>query len=170
LFGGRWVDSIMHREARKAGRYDEKGKLKFIPEDRMKENAWIGALLFPSALVMYGWCARYGINTAAPMIANFFFGIGSMLIFALITTMLTEFMPRKASHGIALNNFVRNIFSCVGTIVAEPLILAIGNGWLFTGLGVICTVGGCLTIWAMKRFGARWRVRMDREMEKAMGD
>jgi len=93
-----------------------------------------------------------------------------MLIFALITTMLTEFMPRKASHGIALNNFVRNIFSCVGTIVAEPLITVITNGWLFLGLGVICIASGCLTIWAMKRFGTKWRITMDREMEKAMGD
>ena len=84
LFGGRWVDNIMHREARKAGRFDERGRLKFIPEDRMKENAWIGALLYPSALIMYGWTARYGVNTAAPMIANFFFGVGSMLIFALV--------------------------------------------------------------------------------------
>jgi len=89
LFGGRWVDSIMHREARKAGRYDARGRLKFIPEDRMKENAWLGALLYPAGLIMYGWTARYGVNTAAPMIANFFFGVGSMLIFALVTTMLT---------------------------------------------------------------------------------
>lgn len=84
--------------------------------------------------------------------------------------MLTEFMPRKASHGIALNNFVRNVLSCVATIVAEPLMAAIGDGWLFTGLGVICITWGCVTIWAMKTFGARWRVVMDQKMEKAMGD
>lgn len=84
--------------------------------------------------------------------------------------MLTEFLPRKASHGIALNNFVRNILSCVATIVAEPLMAAIGDGWLFTGLGVICIVWGCVTIWAMKTFGIRWRVGMDAKMEKAMGD
>lgn len=85
LFGGRWVDNIMHREARKAGRYDERGRLKFVPEDRMKENAWLGAFLYPAGLIMYGWTARYGVNTAAPMIANFFFGVGSMLIFALVS-------------------------------------------------------------------------------------
>ena len=88
LFGGRWVDNIMHREARKAGRYDARGKLKFIPEDRMQENAWLGALLYPAGLIMYGWTARYGVNTAAPMIANFFFGVGSMLIFALVRSVL----------------------------------------------------------------------------------
>lgn len=79
-------------------------------------------------------------------------------------------MPRKASHGIALNNFVRNVLSCVATIVAEPLMVAIGDGWLFTGLGVICITWGTVTIWAMKTFGARWRVGMDAKMEKAMGE
>ncbi|KAK5127178.1 hypothetical protein LTR85_008539 [Meristemomyces frigidus] len=170
IFGGRWVDQIMHREARKAGRYDEHGKLVFRPEDRMKENAWFGAILWPCAIVTYGWTARYGVSIAGPMIANFFFGIGSMIIFAMVTTMLTEFMPRKASNGVALNNFVRNIFSCIGVIVTSPLIDAIGNGWLFTGLGIIAVVSGFVTIWAMKRFGAHWRITMDERMEKAMGD
>jgi len=170
LFGGKWVDRIMHREARKAGRYDENGKLKFRPEDRMKENAWLGALLWPAAYITYGWCAEYGVTIAGPMIANFFFGLGSMLIFSMVTTMLTEFMPSKGSHGVALNNFARNIFSCVGVIVTSPLIAAIGNGWLFTMIGLIALISGSLTIWAMKRFGDHWRITMDERMAKAMGD
>jgi hypothetical protein len=48
--------------------------------------------------------------------------------------------------------------------------VAIGDGWLFTGLGVICITWGTVTIWAMKTFGARWRVGMDAKMEKAMGE
>ena len=74
IFGGKWVDKIMAREARKAGRYDEKGKLKYRPEDRMKENAWLGAFMFPAALVMYGWTVEFGVNLAAPLVSNFFFG------------------------------------------------------------------------------------------------
>ena len=69
----------MAREARKAGRYDEKGKLVYRPEDRMRENVWIAAVMFPAALIMYGWTVTYGVNLAAPLVANFFFGIGSML-------------------------------------------------------------------------------------------
>ncbi|KAK3707818.1 hypothetical protein LTR37_011820 [Vermiconidia calcicola] len=170
IFGGRWIDWIMAREARKAGRYDEKGRLIYRPEDRMKENAWVGAIMFPAALIMYGWTVEFGVHLAAPMVANFFFGVGSMMVFTMATTMLTEFMPRKGSHGVALNNFVRNIFSCIGSAVTDPLIMTIGNGWLFTGLGVICLVSGVLTIWAMKRFSERWRVTMDRKMDGAMGD
>lgn len=79
IFGGRWVDWIMAREARKAGRMDERGRLLYRPEDRMKENIWIGAIMFPAALLMYGWTVTYGVHLAAPLVANFFFGVGSML-------------------------------------------------------------------------------------------
>ncbi|KAK7562434.1 major facilitator superfamily domain-containing protein [Phyllosticta paracitricarpa] len=162
VFGGRWIDYIMHREARRKNRVDPvTGKLHFLPEDRMRENAWLGCVLFPGALVWYGWTAEKGVFWLVPMVANFFFGIGSMLIFSMVTTMLTEFMPKKASNGIALNNFVRNIFSCVGSVVAQPLIDAIGDGWLFTGLAVISFVWGTYCIWAMAKYGEQWRKRMD---------
>ena len=86
-----------------------------------------------------------------------------MLIFAMVTTMLTEFMPKKASSGVAVNNFVRNIFSCVGGIVAQPLMDAIGNGWLFTGLGVIAAASS-IVVWAMRHLGPRWRTSMDAKL------
>ena len=163
LFGGKWTDTIMAREAKKAGRYEADGKLKYRPEDRMRENAWIAAFLYPAALVWYGWTAEKGIFWLVPLIANFFFGIGSMLIFAMATTMLTEFMPKKASSGVAVNNFVRNIFSFIGAVMAQPLIAAIGNGWLFTGVGVIAACSS-IVVWAMRKFGPKWRQRMDREL------
>ena len=163
LFGGKWTDSIMAREAEKAGRYDAKGKLIYRPEDRMRENAWIAAILYPCALIWYGWAAEHHTFWPIPLTAIFFFGLGSMLIFSVATTMLTEFMPRKASSGVAVNNFIRNIFSCVGAVVAQPLIEAIGNGWLFTGMGVIAAASSAV-VWAMRRFGPRWKERMVREL------
>ena len=165
VVGGKWTDTIMAREAKRANRRDPSGKLMYIPEDRMRENAWIAAFLYPAALIWYGWTAERGVFWLVPLIANFFFGVGSMLIFAMSTTMLTEFMPKKASNGVAVNNFVRNIFSCVGAIIAQPLIDAIGNGWLFSGVGIIA-MGSGVVIWAMRRFGPRWREKMDRELNK----
>ncbi|KAL1999393.1 hypothetical protein VTN02DRAFT_4584 [Thermoascus thermophilus] len=162
-FGGRWMDRIMQREAKKANRYDENGKLVYRPEDRMRENAWLGAFIYPAALIWYGWTAEHGVFWLVPMIANFFFGVGSMLIFSMATTMLTEFMPKKSSTGVALNNFVRNIFSCVGSIVAAPIIDAIGNGWIFTILGLVAIASSSVVL-AMRIYGARWRVSMDAHM------
>ena len=97
------------------------------------------------------------------MIANFFFGVGSMLIFSMVTTMLTEFMPKKSSEGVALNNFVRNIFSCVGSLVTAPIIGAIGNGWLFTILGLVGFASSSV-IYMMRVYGSRWRKTMDTHM------
>ncbi|KAI9048757.1 hypothetical protein LZ554_007588 [Drepanopeziza brunnea f. sp. 'monogermtubi'] len=165
LAGGRWMDYIMHREARAAGRVDADGRLEFRPEDRMRENAWISAVVFPGALVWYGWTADKGIIWIVPMIANFFFGVGSMIIFGVATTMLTEFMPKRSSSGVAVNNFVRNIFSCVGGVVAEPIINAIGNGWVFTGLGVICWLSAFGVVYSMRKFGPKWRVAMDQKLK-----
>jgi dipeptide/tripeptide permease len=67
LFGGKWMDKIMHREAVKAGRFDEKGRLIFLPEDRMKENAWLGAFLYPAGLIMYGWTSDKGVYWFVPV-------------------------------------------------------------------------------------------------------
>ncbi|KEF62367.1 uncharacterized protein A1O9_00339 [Exophiala aquamarina CBS 119918] len=163
LLGGRWMDNIMKREALKANRIDERGKLIYHPEDRMRENAWLGACLYPAAFIWYGWTVEKGVFWIVPMIANFFYGVGSMLIFAMATTMLTEFMPGRSSSGVALNNLCRNILSCIGGIVGAPLIASIGNGWLFTILG-IWTFSSASVIWAMKRFGPQWREKMDRDL------
>lgn len=166
LVGGPWLDRIMIRSAQRAGRYDADGKLVYLPEDRMRENAWISATLYPGALIWYGWTAQSGVHWIAPCIANFFFGVGSMLVFSAATTMLTEFLPRRSSSGVALNNFVRNIFSCTGGIIAQPLINVMGDGWLMTMVGLLAWVSGNVCLWLLRKNASKWRVQMDKELNK----
>ncbi|KAI1389696.1 major facilitator superfamily transporter multidrug resistance [Hypoxylon trugodes] len=166
LLGGRWIDRIMVRAAEKANRYDANGKLIYLPEDRMRENAWISATLYPGALIWTGWTMRYGVHWAAPAVANFFFGVGSMLVFGAATTMLTEFMPRRSSSGVALNNFVRNIFSCTGGIIGQPLIDAMGVGWLMTMIGLIAWISGNVCIWLLRKNSRKWREQMDKALNQ----
>jgi multidrug resistance protein len=167
LVSGPWVDRIMAREARKAGRYDENGKLVYLPEDRMRENMWLGACLYPLALILYGWTIDKGLYWIIPCIGTFLFGLGSMIVFGTVTTMLTEFMPKKSSSGVAVNNFVRNIFSSVGAVVAQPLINALGNGWIFTIVGLFAFITGNLAILALRRWAPEWRKKMDKELSSS---
>jgi multidrug resistance protein len=67
IFGGRWLDHVMKREARKKGRVDEKGRLILRPEDRMRENAWLAAFMFPLALIWYGWTVEKGVIWIVPV-------------------------------------------------------------------------------------------------------
>jgi len=166
MLGGRWIDRIMVRAAQKAGRYDADGKLVFLPEDRMRENMWLAATLYPGALIWYGWTAQHHVHWVVPCIANFFFGVGSMLVFGAVTTMLTEFMPHRSSSGVAVNNFVRNIFSCAGAVVAQPWVSAMGNGWVTTIIGLFAWVTGNVAIWLLRRNAQRWRGRMDEALNK----
>ena len=76
-------------------------------------------------------------------------------------------MPKKTSSGVALNNFCRNIFSSVGGVIAQPLISAIGDGWLFTGLGVIAACSSVVVVWSMRHYGPRWRKAMDEKLDDA---
>jgi hypothetical protein len=39
------------RDATKAGRVGEDGKPRYLPEDRTRENMWIGAILYPIWLI-----------------------------------------------------------------------------------------------------------------------
>ncbi|KAI3398208.1 hypothetical protein diail_9685 [Diaporthe ilicicola] len=164
LFGGKWVDAIMVREAKRAGRYDSHGRLVFLPEDRLRENAWLAVSMYPAAMLWFGWCADRGVFWLASMVANFFFGFATMLIFGCATTMLTEFMPKRSSSGVALNNFVRNIFSCVGVIVTEPLLGVMGVGWLCTMVALVAWITGNVGIWLLLKNSSKWRKLMDEKM------
>jgi hypothetical protein len=88
FFGGKWIDTIMAREARKANRYDADGKLILLPEDRMRENAWIANSVYPLSLLVFGWTIRYGVHWMVPSVALFFFGVSSMLVFVRLTLQL----------------------------------------------------------------------------------
>ena len=55
------MDRIMAREAKKARRCDEFGLPVYHPEDCMRENAWLGAIIYPLALIVYGWTVEKGV-------------------------------------------------------------------------------------------------------------
>lgn len=79
--------------------------------------------------------------------------------------MLTEFVHRRSSAGVAVNNFVRNILSCIGTIVAAPWIDALGTGWVFTAVSLFCLLAGFLGIWILQKNARRWRKDMDEALK-----
>jgi multidrug resistance protein len=166
VLGGRWVDYIMAREAKKAGRYQEDGTLKYLPEDRMKENIWLAATLWPAALIWYGWSVDKHLHWSVSAVASVFFGIGSMLVFGAATTMLTEFVPGRSSSGVAINNFLRNVFSCTAAVITQPLIDAMGTGWMCTMFGLLCWVSANVVIWALVTQHKKWRLVMDRKLNQ----
>ncbi|KAK1979539.1 LOW QUALITY PROTEIN: major facilitator superfamily transporter [Colletotrichum cereale] len=162
--GGRWVDYIMAREARKADRYDEEGNLKYLPEDRMQENVWIGSFLYPLCLIWLGWSLEKGLPWIVGCVACVLYGLGMMVSYGALVTMLTEFNPRRASTGMAINNFMKNIFSTAAAMVTQPLTVRLGPGWFCTSFGLLALVVTIPAIVLMRRKGPQWRVIMDKRI------
>ena len=185
VLGGRWMDHIMKREAVKARRISAEGRLVYLPEDRMRENAWVGAVIYPAALIWYGWTAEKGVLWVAPVSQSN--DVGSRICKVpnpltrgrdtddcqlLLRRGLNAYFCHGDNHvdgvhaqtrelGGGVEQFDSKLLSHgAGGIVGAPLIDAIGNGWLFTILG-IWALSSASVIWAMKRFGPRWREKMD---------
>lgn len=64
VVGGRWMDKIMHRRAVKQNRVDSDGRLVYLPEDRLRENAWLALVLYPGMMMWYGWTAHFRLHWA----------------------------------------------------------------------------------------------------------
>jgi MFS family permease len=165
ILGGGWTDSIMAREARRAGRFDSDGKPVYLPEDRLKENIWLAATLYPAGIIWYGWSVDRHLHWAVACVANLFFGVGGMLLIGAVTTALTEFMPGRSSSGVAVNNFMRSIFGTVGVVITQPLIDAMGTGWMCTTVGLFAWVTGNVAILCLVVWGPRWRVELDKRLK-----
>jgi len=165
LLGGRWSDYVFIRAAAKHG-----GVLE--PEDRFGINTWVGAVMYPLGLLMYGWTVEKGLFVAVPEVGTFFMGFGMMIVFATVTTYLIDAVPGRSSSAVAMNNLLRNIFACTGAVIGKPLIEALGNGVLFS---VICGIAlaSSVCIWAitkvaiflllpmLMKWGNKWRQSHD---------
>ncbi|KAM3539881.1 hypothetical protein ARSEF1564_007187 [Beauveria bassiana] len=161
ILGGRWTDHCMKRGAKRHGRVDAAtGKPIYHPQDRISENFWVAAIMYPAALLWYGWTVRENVFWIVPLIANFFFGFGFMLISSVTMTVMTEFVPGSTTTGVAVTNLVRNTLGCVAAVIADPLIHAIGNGWTFTMAFFVCILSGALMVF-MKRHWEHWKKEME---------
>ena len=60
--------------------------------------------------------------------------------------------------------FVRNLLSCTGAVVTQPLTDAIESGWTCTMVALVAFVTGNAAIFVLRTWGPEWRVMMDRKL------
>lgn len=71
-------------------------------------------------------------------------------------TLVVDLFEKKSFGVTASMNLARCLLSTAGTAAIEPMIQAVGTGWAFTILGLICLVTSPL-IFAEYQFGTAWR-------------
>ena len=86
-----------------------------------------------------------------------------MILYGVVTTMLTEFIPQQSASLVAVNSLGCNMVMAMSTVVAQPLISRIGNGWLFTILACVVAMNS-IAIVMVKRYGPKWRDDMNEKL------
>lgn len=149
---GYWSDWIIARCLKRDG--------SVIPEKRLGPQVYMGIIMAPISLLIFGWCAQYRVTWVAPLVGSFFFGVSVVLIFGNVATYLIDALPGRGSSGVALNNFFRMTLSAIGTFVAASWEEGIGFGWMYTMLAIgtlVCPAA----LAVIKLRGHVWRESFD---------
>lgn len=153
IIGGRWNDKLLRD-------YADAHDGELSPESRISWNVVVAAILFFPALLIIGWCFKYGEQWVTPLVGTAIFGFASMLIIGTTVTYLVDTLPGKGATGVALNNLCRQILAAIATFVVEPALSSIGPGVLFSILlGIMTLAAGSLVY--LKKNGAHFRDKYD---------
>ena len=102
------------------------------------------------------------------MLSAVLLGSSCGLNLGLVTTVLVELVPSHTASLIALNSMARNLVGAVGGSVAQPLLWALGSGWLYTVLGSLAAANLMVMV-LLKTRGIKWR-RYIWDREKAIDE
>ncbi|CAF4440240.1 unnamed protein product, partial [Didymodactylos carnosus] len=124
--------------ADRAGRYYS-GK---IPESRLIPASFC-AFFVPVGLLFYGWSLHFKLNITLILIATFIVAFGQSVYEPAAFSYLTNKKQDEAGSTCAVVIFLLFMFAGFGTVIAAPIIKAIGIGPLFSilaGLSIISII------------------------------
>lgn len=146
---------------------DYKLPKKAIPADfpiehaRLRHTKWI-TIIFVLSVCLYGFSlalpnlvSRPGW-IAVPLTIQFFIAATSNAVFAVNQTMVSDLCPGKGASSTAINNLVRCSMGAVGVAFIEKMIMAMGVGTAFLGLG-LATIGVVPLAVVQWYWGPKWR-------------
>ncbi|KAJ3278629.1 dityrosine synthesis enzyme [Borealophlyctis nickersoniae] len=154
---GYYTDRLLKAKLAAASAAVNGGETPKFPEIRIRSQ-WVGIILFPVGLLLFGIVAHFKWHLAALFVSLFFAGFGMTWIFSCNTTYLIDSYPRTPASVVALNSLFRNPAAAIGSAIADPVMAKAGILQAFVGLMSVDLVGSGLVIVVMV-YGARWRLK-----------
>jgi DHA1 family multidrug resistance protein-like MFS transporter len=138
--------------------------LEFPPEHRLYPSM-IGSLIIPIGLFAFAWTARPEIHWAAPIIAQGFAMLGSMLTYVSANMyMVDTYGPMYGASAAGANSLVRYVLTATFPLFTLQMYHKLGIGWTASLLG-FCTVAMTPIPWVFWFWGAKLRGRSRYEKE-----
>ncbi|KAI9492898.1 major facilitator superfamily domain-containing protein [Zychaea mexicana] len=150
LLNGKLSDRLLLRAREKRGGLHK-------VEDRLAVNLWPCCFIFmPFGLLLFGWGIESGMTFWTGIVG---FGIqcfGMNQVMTATSAYLLDALPGFGASATAAGNLVRMVLACALTLAANPMVEAVGPGYLSVFLAALSWVSGGLLI-INKVYGQRMR-------------
>ncbi|KAI7905292.1 major facilitator superfamily domain-containing protein [Cokeromyces recurvatus] len=109
-----------------------------IPEDRLAPNVWPAAfILNPLSFFLWGWPVQFGWSIWVSIIMFGLQCFAMVQIFNPAMSYLVDAVSDRGASVTAAANLVRMIWSCVLSLIANPMTNAVGPGWVTFFFGML---------------------------------
>ncbi|KAI9481026.1 MAG: major facilitator superfamily domain-containing protein [Benjaminiella poitrasii] len=131
LFSGKLSDYFLNKASAKRGGIA-------IPEDRLTPNVWPAAfILNPLSFFLWGWPVQLGWSVWVSIIMFGLQCFAMVQIFNPAMSYLVDAVSDRGASVTAAANLVRMIWSCVLSLIANPMTQAVGPGWVTFFFGML---------------------------------
>ncbi|PLB39031.1 MFS transporter [Aspergillus candidus] len=90
---------------------------------------YIGAVILPAGLFIYGWTAQNHVHWIAPNIGALLFGMGNIITFQCIQTYTVDAYTRFAASALAASSFLRSLAGFGFPLFAPYMYKTLQYGW-----------------------------------------
>lgn len=119
-----------------------------------------------ASVIAYGWTLEKHVSLAAPLIFLYLMAFSLSGGFQGLSTLIIDLNRDAPGSASAASNLVRCWIGAAAVAIVEPLLKAIGNGWvcvLVAGIWVLASP----FIFLVMRHGPKWRrEKREKEMER----
>ncbi|GAA5802913.1 hypothetical protein HPULCUR_008388 [Helicostylum pulchrum] len=132
LISGKLSDFFLNRAREKRG-----GGAAY-PEDRLTPNVWPAAfILNPLSFFLWGWPVQLGWSIWVSIIMFGLQCFAMVQVFNPAMSYLVDAVSDRGASVTAAANLVRMIWSCVLSLIANPMTEAVGPGWVTFLFGML---------------------------------
>ncbi|KAL8705186.1 MAG: hypothetical protein Q9201_001686 [Fulgogasparrea decipioides] len=140
-----------------------------IERARARGAYWL-LVVYTCALAGYGWVVKSHVHESVPLVLQFVLGMLCTSFQQTFSTLLVDIFPSSPSAAAAAGNTVKCVLSAVAVAILQPLVEAVGIGWVYTMLTVLSGGGGFIVAWVMKAKGIEWRTARVKNTDKMPKD
>lgn len=158
---GRLMDANYRHVARQEGFQIDRVRgddMTNFPIERARSRGTVPIVLVSLGLIVgYGWAVEKRVHPAVPLVLQAFIGCRCTTLHQTYGALIVDIFPQRTGAAAASKNIMRCTLAGILVAILDPMVSALGYGWVFTILGLFDAVTCIAATVALNRWARRWR-------------